>query len=87
MDGFIVPARDSQALADTIARLNDDRKLLRAMSSNALLAVLKYDLPANGRLIQKEVSRIRSGQNAPKKSNDQPQRQQPAGRTRSTELA
>ena len=49
--------------------------------------VLKYDLPANARLIQKEVSRIRSGQSARKKSNDLPQWQQPADRPRSNELA
>jgi len=55
VDGFIVPARDSQALADTLARLNDDRSMLRAMSGNALETIYKYDLPSNARLIQKLV--------------------------------
>ena len=36
LDGFIVPARDSQALADALAKLNDDRTLLGEMSRNAL---------------------------------------------------
>jgi len=53
VNGFIVPARDSQALADAIARLDADRPLLRAMSANALLAVSKYDLPSNAALIEK----------------------------------
>jgi glycosyltransferase involved in cell wall biosynthesis len=55
VDGFIVPARDSQALADAIARFNDDRPLLRAMSANTLLTVIKYDLPSNARLIHDMV--------------------------------
>jgi glycosyltransferase involved in cell wall biosynthesis len=50
-DGFIVPARDSQALADAIARLNDNRSLLSYMSGNTLLTVQNYDLPANAKLI------------------------------------
>ncbi|MBC8002848.1 MAG: glycosyltransferase family 4 protein [Opitutaceae bacterium] len=52
VDGFIVPARDSGALADAFARLNDNRQLLRAMSANALAKILKYDLPSNARLIE-----------------------------------
>lgn len=52
VDGFIVPARNSEALADAIARLDADRPLLRAMSCNCLLTVLKYDLPSNARMIQ-----------------------------------
>jgi glycosyltransferase involved in cell wall biosynthesis len=51
VDGFIVPARDSQALADALATLNDDRKLLREMSHNALQRVKGYDLPSNAKLI------------------------------------
>jgi glycosyltransferase involved in cell wall biosynthesis len=58
-DGFIVPARDSEALAGAIARLNDDRSLLRAMSFNALLAVTKYDLPSNARMINTAVQEFR----------------------------
>jgi hypothetical protein len=54
-DGFIVPARDGRALADALARLNDDRPLLRAMSANALLTILNYDLPSNARLICDQV--------------------------------
>ena len=56
VDGLLVPARDSQALADALARLNDDRGLLSAMSANALMTVLRYDLPSNARLINESVA-------------------------------
>lgn len=56
VDGFIVPVRDSQALADAIARLDSDRLLLRTMSANTLRTVQKYDLPTNARLIDDLVS-------------------------------
>ena len=52
VDGYVVPARDSEALADALARLNDDRWLLRTMSYNTMLTVKKYDLPSNAMLIQ-----------------------------------
>lgn len=51
MNGLIVPARDSQALADALARLDADRLLLKEMSVNALETVKRYDLPSNARLI------------------------------------
>jgi len=60
VDGFIVPPRDSQALADVIARLDADRPLLRAMSANTLLTIQKYDLPSNAKLIQELVVRQRN---------------------------
>ena len=56
VDGLIVPIRDSEALADAIARLDADRSLLRNMSANTLETVQKYDLPSNARLIQGFVS-------------------------------
>jgi glycosyltransferase involved in cell wall biosynthesis len=56
VDGFIVPARDSQALADAIARLDADRPLLRAMSCNCLLTIIKYDLPSNATMINRLVA-------------------------------
>jgi glycosyltransferase involved in cell wall biosynthesis len=51
IDGFVVPPRDSQRLADAIARLDANRKLLREMSANALKTVLAYCLPSNARMI------------------------------------
>lgn len=51
LDGFIVPARDSVALAEAITRLDDDRDLLCEMSANTLRTVASYDLPSNGRMI------------------------------------
>jgi len=52
VDGFIVPARDSKALADAIARLDTNRSLLRAMSANTLLTVIRYDLSSNAKMIE-----------------------------------
>lgn len=57
VDGFIVPARDGKALADALARLNNDRALLREMSRNALTTVRKYDLPSNAILINEQVAK------------------------------
>jgi hypothetical protein len=59
VDGLVVPARDSKALADGLARLNAERQLLREMSGNALKTILAYDLPSNGGLICQEVARFR----------------------------
>ncbi len=56
VDGFIVPARDSESLAAALAQLDADRALLRAMSSNALLTIGNYDLPSNARLINQLVA-------------------------------
>jgi glycosyltransferase involved in cell wall biosynthesis len=56
IDGFVVPARDSLALADAIARLNYNRPLLSAMSVKAPKTVQKYDLSSNARLINQLVA-------------------------------
>ena len=60
VDGLVVPARDGKVLADALARLDDDRDLLRTMSSNALLTASKYDLPSNAWLIQQLVTAHRN---------------------------
>lgn len=60
VDGLIVPARDAAALADALGRLNNDRDLLRAMSSNALLTASKFNLSSHGRLIQQSVAELRA---------------------------
>jgi hypothetical protein len=54
-DGFIVPARDGEALAEALARLNANRKLVREMSQNALLKAARFDLPSSARMIQQQV--------------------------------
>jgi len=59
VDGLVVPARDSKALADALARLNAERQLLREMSAQTMKTVLAYDLPSNARLICEEVARFR----------------------------
>ena len=60
LDGFLIPACDSEALADTLAKLNHDRKLLFEMSRNALQTVQKYDLPSNAQMINAFAS-VRRG--------------------------
>jgi glycosyltransferase involved in cell wall biosynthesis len=59
LDGLLVPARDSQALADALLRLNNNRRLVRDMSRNALGTVRKYDLPSNARLLNEQVTQYR----------------------------
>jgi len=59
VDGVIVPARDSEALANVIARLDADRPRLRAMSCNTLLTILKYDLLSNASMINDMVAKHR----------------------------
>jgi glycosyltransferase involved in cell wall biosynthesis len=56
MDGLVVPARNSQALADALAQLNANRDLVREMSRNALKTILAYDLPSNARQICDDVA-------------------------------
>jgi glycosyltransferase involved in cell wall biosynthesis len=60
VDGIIIPARDSEPLAEALAKLDKDRKLLQAMSANALKTVQAYDLPSNARLIQTLVQGLRA---------------------------
>jgi glycosyltransferase involved in cell wall biosynthesis len=55
VDGLIIPARDSLALAEALARLNEDRGLLQTMSVNALSTVRSYDLLSNARLINQKT--------------------------------
>lgn len=59
LDGFLVPARDGKALADTLACLDANRKLVREMSRNALKTIRKYDLLSNARRICELTSRHR----------------------------
>jgi hypothetical protein len=59
VDGLIIPPRDSRALADAIARLDNDRTLLRALSANALQTVQKYKTPSDARAIQDIISQMR----------------------------
>ncbi|HEX4265925.1 MAG TPA: glycosyltransferase family 4 protein [Verrucomicrobiae bacterium] len=51
VEGLVVPARDSQALADALSRLNADRPLVAEMSRQALKTAHAYDLPSNARMI------------------------------------
>lgn len=44
LNGLIVPPRDAYALAEALARLDDDRELLAAMSSEASLTARRFGL-------------------------------------------
>ena len=59
VDGFIVPVRQPQALAEAIYRLHANRSLLAQMSANALRTVKKYDLSSNAAMIQRLVTERR----------------------------
>lgn len=58
-DGWIIPAGDAAALADAIAKLNDDRGLLQSMSAAAIDKVGRYRLPNQSDEIEAEVTRRR----------------------------
>jgi glycosyltransferase involved in cell wall biosynthesis len=62
IDGFIIPARDGQALAEALVRFDNDRTMLRHMSENALRTALRHNLPSNGVAIQKLVREFRANQ-------------------------
>ena len=59
IDGIIVPARDSRALAEAIARLDADRQLLCEMSRQALATAHTFQLPSQAAQIEKAVRRLR----------------------------
>lgn len=59
VDGFIVPPRNSEALAEVILRLCRDRDLVSELSRNALQTVKTFQIPSNAKLInQKALSRL-----------------------------
>jgi glycosyltransferase involved in cell wall biosynthesis len=43
-DGFLVPARDAEALADAIATLSDDRDRIQNMARRALSTAQEYTI-------------------------------------------
>jgi glycosyltransferase involved in cell wall biosynthesis len=51
VDGFIVPIRSEIAIADAIARLDDDRELLRRMAYAARSKAMQFSLNDYGELI------------------------------------
>jgi glycosyltransferase involved in cell wall biosynthesis len=51
VDGFIVPPRDSEAIADAVLRLVQDPALCLEMANNARARAQAYDLPAYGRAL------------------------------------
>ena len=60
VDGLIVPAGDSHALAMAISRLEKDRALLHAMSHRAIDKVNRFRLPNQADDIEAQVSRRRN---------------------------
>jgi glycosyltransferase involved in cell wall biosynthesis len=61
IDGFILPARDSEALSARLAQLAGNPRLVRTMSASALLKAKQFDLPSNARLIEELVEEYRAG--------------------------
>ena len=61
VDGLLVPARDGQALASAILKLDQDRVLLRQMSCKALEKIKEFDVPQNALLINEFVDMARNG--------------------------
>jgi glycosyltransferase involved in cell wall biosynthesis len=59
VNGLIVPARDSAALAEAISRLGRDSGLLREMSSQALKTVVNYEVTSVAGKIQRDTLELR----------------------------
>jgi hypothetical protein len=59
VDGFIVPARNSEALCARLAQLAGNHSLVRSMSANALQKVRQFDLCSNTSVIRAKVRGIR----------------------------
>jgi glycosyltransferase involved in cell wall biosynthesis len=63
VDGLIVPAGESVGLARAIARLDDDRDLLRSMSAAALLKSRQFTLDHYAERLEREVAKRRAAEN------------------------
>ena len=61
IDGYIVPARDAAALAEAIARLDDDRDLLCRMAAMTGEKVRKFSLTGYGKRLTKAVAQVLNG--------------------------
>jgi glycosyltransferase involved in cell wall biosynthesis len=61
VDGLIVPAYDSQALAQAVQSLDDDRQLLREMSYRALDKSACFYLPRQVERLEEAVVNYRNG--------------------------
>jgi glycosyltransferase involved in cell wall biosynthesis len=58
IDGFIIPARDEVALAEAIARLDDDRELLASMQAKTNEKLQAFSLEGYGKRLTELVSPI-----------------------------
>lgn len=58
IDGYIVPARDDAALAEAIARLDDDRELLCRMAAMTGEKVRKFSLTGYGKHLTKAMAQV-----------------------------
>jgi glycosyltransferase involved in cell wall biosynthesis len=61
VDGLIVPAGDAKALAEAIAKLDGDRRLLAEMSHNAFLRSTQFSLGAQTRQVETAVTEFVQG--------------------------
>jgi glycosyltransferase involved in cell wall biosynthesis len=57
-DGFVVPVRDGNALADRILALHQDREMLRAMSEQARLKSGQYSIEQYRKTLYTELNRL-----------------------------
>lgn len=62
IDGFIVPARDGQALAQAIVRLDEDRSLLESMSRAALEKSRTFTIDRYGASVEEAVAKVKRPQ-------------------------
>lgn len=60
-EGFVVPIRDSDAIAACLQRLLDDRELVRTMSANARKRSLEFGLESYGRRIINLITGVVDG--------------------------
>jgi glycosyltransferase involved in cell wall biosynthesis len=58
LDGLVVPAGNSAALAEAIAKLDNDRPLLAEMSHNAFLRSTQFLLPNQARQVEAAVTAL-----------------------------
>ena len=62
IDGFLVPIRDSEAVADRLSRLHDDRDLLRRMSGCAMARAQESALANYGRRLVQAITSLLQNQ-------------------------
>jgi glycosyltransferase involved in cell wall biosynthesis len=68
LDGLIVPAANSHALAEAIAKLDNNRALLAEMSHNAFLRSTQFLLSSQSQQIEEALAALKDNHPAPSRS-------------------